>query len=114
MACDTISWITGRFLSLRHPDIAGHWTRTFEYRCDIAVVSTRLWREVVVEESGITGDHNDHARVSTEYVRKCFRRRRDLTHRIRTNSMKPKLSGVFQSERDLFAVASTVLTYVDS
>jgi hypothetical protein len=68
----------------------------------------------VVEESGITSDHNDHARVSAEDVRECSRRRHDLTYRIRTNSIRPKLSDVFQSESDLFAVASTVLTYVVS
>ena len=57
--------------------MAGHWTLTFEYRCDITVAITRPSREVVVEESGITGGHNDHARVSAEHVRKRSRRRVD-------------------------------------
>ncbi len=35
----------------------------------------RLRGEVVVEESEIAGEHNQHARVPTEHVRECSRRR---------------------------------------
>ena len=104
MTCDTVSWVAGRSLSLGRLGTAGHWTRTFEYRCDIAVVRTSFWREVVVEESEIAGKHNKHARVSTEYVSKHCKRPCNLTYRIRTNSMKPKLSNQcdLQSECDPF------------
>ena len=75
MACDTISWITGGSLSLEYPDTAKHQTRTFEYRCDKAIVRAHLWGEVVVEESEITCEHNDRARIPTAHVDGCSRRR---------------------------------------
>lgn len=104
MTCDTVSWIAERSFSLERPGTAGHRTRTFEYRCDIAVVSTSFWREMVVEESEVAGKHNNHARVSTEHVSEHPKRPCNLTYRIRTNSMKPKLSNqcVLYSERDPF------------
>jgi hypothetical protein len=72
MACETISWITGRSLSLGRTDTAEHWTRTFEYRCYVAITCARLWREVVVEEPEITEEHNDHAGVPTSACEQVF------------------------------------------
>jgi len=46
---------------LRHHDLEG-----FEHRGKIEVVGANFWREVVVEESRITGNDYDYAQVSDE------------------------------------------------
>jgi hypothetical protein len=74
MACDTVSWIAGGSLSIEYSNTARHYTRTFEYRCDIAIVRARLGSEVVVEESEITCEHNEYARIPTAHVGDCSRR----------------------------------------
>jgi hypothetical protein len=117
MACDTESWITGGSLSHGHSDTIRHYTtRTFEYRCDIAIVRARLWSEVVIEESEITCEHNEHASIPTAHVSDCSRRHNlDIPNKSEKyegqaipKTMRSSQNTIHSSWYNLF------LTYVDS
>jgi hypothetical protein len=69
-------------------------------------VRARLWSEVAVEESEITCEHNDHARIPTAHVGDCYRRRNldipNKNEKYETQAI-PK-----QSKRDPFVLARLV------
>lgn len=68
MACDTITWDTGKLLSIERVGGAERWSRTFEKRGEMEIMGASIRREVFVEETRIANNDHDHARVPTEHV----------------------------------------------